>query len=93
MNELIMNWSSKAVYENNLRAADSVKNHSLNEGNCNEIPVMVFIDTAFCNLGESINLEDHNQKSKFNEGESDLVSIVYQELKSYGIKDENIGKF
>jgi hypothetical protein len=53
---------------------------------------LVLIDTAFCNLGESINSEDLNQKSKFNEGESDLVAIVYQELKSYGIKDENIGK-
>ena len=52
MNEIIMNWSSQAVYENNLRAANSVKNHSLNDLVKNlEIPILLYIDTAFCNLG------------------------------------------
>jgi superfamily I DNA and/or RNA helicase len=92
MNELIMNWSSEAVYEGQLRAADIVRNHTLNnDSNSQEIPVLLFVDTAFCNLGENIEGPELNSKSKYNEGEADIVAIIYQELKSYGILDENIG--
>jgi hypothetical protein len=48
MNEKIMDWSSKFVYDDKLVASDLVKDHCLP----NEFPVLLLINTAECGIFE-----------------------------------------
>jgi len=63
MNELIMNFSNTQFYDNQLVAADLVKNWTLEKG---DVQPAVFIDTAGAGFEESMNEET---LSRFNKGE------------------------
>lgn len=95
MNEIISNWSSNCLYNNNLLTFENNKNITLsnfNENNNNEIeenyPPMVFIDTNGCSFDESIDEDD----SKYNIGEASIViQYINRLILLLGINEENIG--
>ncbi|EGR33594.1 immunoglobulin mu binding protein 2, putative [Ichthyophthirius multifiliis] len=73
MNNLIMQFSSQFVYNNQLLAHDSVANHSI----CQDLDlVLLFVDTSGAKMGENV----CEKGSKYNLGEADLVSIIVDEL-------------
>lgn len=96
MNQMIMRYSSDALYNSRLIAADSVKHHLLSDlGSLSvndedrellEHPV-IFIDTAGCDM-----LDTGGQKeSKHNEGEAMVVVKVVKKLLKMGLPPSDIG--
>ena len=99
-----MNWSSQFVYGGELVADNSVKNHSILDYQYSkqeaslEVPcIILMIDTAGANMGESLSEEQNLIKktllsdSKSNVGEADLVRILFEELKLQGLENTDIG--
>ena len=72
MNEVIMNWSSSAMYHGELKASESVKDRlmiDLCEGSTAELVnhPLLFIDTAGALMYEAVDETSEND-SKFNFG-------------------------
>ncbi|XP_062211738.1 uncharacterized protein LOC133912829 isoform X1 [Phragmites australis] len=80
MHELIMNWSSKELYNNKIKAHSSVAGHMLYDleevkrSNSTE-PTIILIDTTGCDMDE---VKDE-EESTMNEGEA-AVSISHAKL-------------
>ncbi|XP_052828218.1 DNA-binding protein SMUBP-2 [Octopus bimaculoides] len=92
MHQHIMEWSSKQLYDNELIADSSVKNHLLKDLDRieeNELTTepLILIDTAGCNLPE---LEVPEEISKGNEGEAEIVNYHVRKLISSGLSVEEI---
>lgn len=81
MHEIIMGFSNQEFYDNELIAADTVKNHRL------DVDIntpLVFIDTAGCSFDEKINPE---HASRFNPDEYNIIQEhLFQFLERYGEK-------
>ncbi|TVU46312.1 hypothetical protein EJB05_05838 [Eragrostis curvula] len=80
MHELIMNWSSKELYSNKIKAHSSVAGHmlyDLEEVKCSSStePTIILIDTTGCDMEE---VKDE-EESTMNEGEA-AVSIAHAKL-------------
>lgn len=100
MNELIMRWSSEALYESRLVAHNSVSGHTvidlvnkIEEDELAEIlglGPLLFIDTVGALMYEEIDAESVNE-SKYNFGECDLVLSVVNELRAAGLGEDSIG--
>jgi superfamily I DNA and/or RNA helicase len=81
MNSLIMNWSSKAMYNDGLKAHASVRNRTMQDlvsqssnpasEELLQSPLML-IETAGALMHEGVDEESENE-SKYNMGEADLV--------------------
>lgn len=93
MNSLIMNWSSDAMYEGELKAHTSVRKRTMNdlvsqsslgEGDAVLASPLMFVDTAGALMYEGVDEEGENE-SKYNNGECDLVMQVLKELVLYGV--------
>ncbi|XP_044399628.1 DNA-binding protein SMUBP-2 isoform X3 [Triticum aestivum] len=80
MHELIMNWSSKELYNNKIKAHSSVAGHMLydlegvNKSSSTE-PTIILVDTTGCDMEE---VKDE-EESTMNEGEA-AVSIAHAKL-------------
>ena len=77
MNELIMNWSSNAMYNGELKANENVKHRVMNDlynANGEELikTPLLYIDTAGALVFEGVDEHSENE-SKYNNGECDLV--------------------
>lgn len=103
MNEAIMGWSSKEVYDGQLIAHSSVKDHSIKDFGSDSPLILLFIDTAGCDMleaepskpfiefiGVTRTLKDL-QKSKYNEGEAALVKHIVEELLTLNVPPTDIG--
>ena len=99
MNRSIMDWASDAMYEGQLIAHDSVKNHLLCDMDTvvkNEITTtpILLIDT--CNAPGCDEQESHCSQltnvssSKCNEGEAKLVLSLVKKLIMAGLKHEEV---
>ncbi|CAM0875788.1 unnamed protein product [Alopecurus aequalis] len=80
MHELIMNWSSKELYNNKIKAHSSVAGHMLYDieevtRSSSTEPTIVLIDTTGCDMEE---VKDE-EESTMNEGEA-AVSIAHAKL-------------
>ena len=102
MNELIMKFSSKELYENRLVAGERVKsrlltdNTSIKPTDHTSTPLLL-IDTSGQLLDESSDAEDKNigygdlsADSKFNQGEAQLVVEHIESLIDAGVSDSDI---
>lgn len=92
MNEIIMQWPSKQLYESKLIAHESVKSHLLSdvcgiESNDDTTAPLLMIDTAGCELYE---LHAEDEESKGNEGEADLVFVHVENLVKSGVQPSDI---
>ena len=92
MNAQIMQWASEAMYEGQLRAGDSVRDHTLSQlPGVQHSPitntVLLMVDTAGCDMGE---LTTSDNVSKANEGEAAIVFYHVKELVEIGVKPEDI---
>ncbi|KAL3028608.1 hypothetical protein AAZX31_03G122100 [Glycine max] len=92
MHELIMDWSSKELYNSKIKAHPSVTAHMLYdlEGvkrtNSTE-PTLLLIDTAGCDMEEKKDEED----STFNEGEAEVTVTHAKRLVQSGVLPSDIG--
>lgn len=96
-----MRWSSEAMYQDRLVAAESVRERGLAEltedvGDLTQ--PLLLIDTAGSLMHEAVETENTAKRgmgqlseSKYNEGEADLVMKVVEELSGLGIEDQSIG--
>jgi len=92
MNSLIMSWSSRTLYSDQLTAAPSVSNHLLSglpKVSSTEITntVLLLMDTAGCSMQE---MTTKDQISKANEGEAALVCHHVKCLVEQGVDVEDI---
>eukprot|EP01026_Neomeris_dumetosa_P003322 TRINITY_DN10895_c0_g1_i1.p2 TRINITY_DN10895_c0_g1~~TRINITY_DN10895_c0_g1_i1.p2 ORF type:complete len:221 (-),score=45.39 TRINITY_DN10895_c0_g1_i1:237-899(-) len=83
MNKDIMEWSSSEMYNGLLEAHESVADHCLED-----IPVLVFVDTAGCDMEEAV---DDETDSKYNQGEAELVWKWVEKLRGSGVDSKDIG--
>ena len=90
MHKDIANWASTAMYRGDLETHESVAHHKLSElanyHGDDDQPALLLIDTAGCDMEESVNAAG----SRFNEGEAQLVVKHVQTLLSRGVKAEEI---
>jgi ATP-dependent RNA/DNA helicase IGHMBP2 len=93
MHETISNWASNAMYGGHLQTHDSVRHRTLRQltGNSNEQndvaeSSLMLIDTAGCNMNESVNAAG----SRFNEGEALLVKKHVKLLVDFGVPQQQI---
>ncbi|VFQ92452.1 unnamed protein product [Cuscuta campestris] len=92
MHELIMNWSSKELYDSKIEAHASVAKHMLYDlddvkMSSSTEPTLVLIDIAGCDMEEKKDEED----STMNEGEA-LVAITHaKRLVQSGVRASDIG--
>ena len=77
MDEIIMGFSNKQFYENELLADSSVMNHGLHDDGYKPIE---FIDTAGCGYNESFS---KSGRSLRNENEVDIVKSRIEQLQPY----------
>lgn len=75
----IMTWSSEAMYQGKLTAAESVATHRLRGDGENDPPVLLLIDTAGCDMEERV---EEDGESKENPGEAEVVVEVVRRLVS-----------
>eukprot|EP01137_Pigoraptor_chileana_P007883 Opistho-2@54024 len=92
MNEKIMDWSSKEMYEGRLKADPKVASHVLCElpgvKKTEETSCALFmIDSAGCNMHESESADD---ESKSNDGEADVTAAYVRRLLAAGVKPGDI---
>jgi hypothetical protein len=97
MHAKIMTFSSVQFYEAKLEAHCSVANHKLND--LTKHPEakkdlffnspLILIDTQKYFLLEEVNEKEN--KSKYNQGEAKIIQKIVEKLTRGGIKDENIG--
>ncbi|CAO3612831.1 unnamed protein product [Cunninghamella echinulata] len=96
MNEKIMQFSSKELYDNLLVADQSVATHLLQDlpniesTENTETPVVV-IDTSDTGLGHEVTDDDQEEQSKANELEVTLAVHHVQELINDGLSQDQIG--
>ncbi|KAB7507065.1 DNA-binding protein SMUBP-2 [Armadillidium nasatum] len=91
MNSSIMDWASQALYEGQLQAHESVKDHLLCqmegvESNEDTENALALIDTAGCGFDE-ISADD---LSKGNQGEAGIVSEHVKKLIASGIQEKDV---
>ncbi|KAJ3057981.1 hypothetical protein HK102_010751, partial [Quaeritorhiza haematococci] len=99
MNDMIMKFPSKELYEDKLVAHESVKEHLLcdlpgvEKTDETTVPI-VFIDTSGCELRESSEGGSDNDfevgESRYNEGEAEIVVEYIQKLTSSGLPPTSI---
>ncbi|XP_050229046.1 uncharacterized protein LOC126678192 isoform X2 [Mercurialis annua] len=92
MHELIMNWSSKELYDSKIKAHPSVAAHALFdlEGvkrSSSSEPTILLIDTAGCDMEEKKDEED----STLNEGEANVAVAHAKRLVESGVQASDIG--
>lgn len=92
MNQAIMDWASKEMYQGRLTAHSSVKEHLLKDlpgvASIEETSTpLLLIDTAGCGLSET---EDADELSKGNPGEVDIVELHIKALTDAGVKAKDI---
>ncbi|KAM8861024.1 DNA-binding protein SMUBP-2 [Synchiropus picturatus] len=92
MNDAIMAWASKEMYQSRLTAHNSVKNHLLKDlpgvtSTAETSTPLLLIDTAGCGLTE---LEVVDEQSKGNKGEVDIVELHVNALTEAGVHDRDI---
>ena len=93
MNNDIMSWPSKQLYDNKLTADDSVASHLLSQlpgviSDENTSVPLVFFDTAGCCMYE---MKKETEESKGNESEVDLVDSHVTALINAKVKPDVIG--
>lgn len=73
----IMTWSSEAMYQGKLTAAESVATHRLRGDGEDDPPVLLLIDTAGCDMDERV---EEDGESKENPDEAAVVMEVVRRL-------------
>ena len=85
----IMTWSSEAMYQGKLTAAETVATHRLCGDGEDDPPVLLLIDTAGCDMEERV---EEDGESKENPEEAAVVIEVVKRLVSrHGVAVEDIG--
>lgn len=92
MNELIMGWSSKELYDSKIQAHPSVAGHMLYdlEGvkkSSSTKPTLLLVDTAGCDMEEKKDEED----STMNEGEAAVAIAHSKRLIECGVRPSDVG--
>ncbi|CAG5957934.1 unnamed protein product [Menidia menidia] len=92
MNNAIMDWASKEMYQGKLTAHSSVEGHLLKDlagvSSVEETSTpLLLIDTAGCGLSE---MEVTDEQSKGNQGEVDIVEMHIKALTEAGVKAKDI---
>ncbi|GFY58036.1 DNA-binding protein SMUBP-2 [Trichonephila inaurata madagascariensis] len=92
MNEVIMKYPSKHLYDNKLEADESVRSWLLKDlqgimCNATTTTPLLLIDTAGCNMHET---QSESNGSKGNEGEADLVYLHVKKLIKSGLNPADI---
>ncbi|GJX00525.1 DNA-binding protein SMUBP-2 [Tanacetum coccineum] len=100
MHELIMDWSSKELYNNKVKAHASVAGHALYEledvqKSSSAEPTLLLIDTAgFKRIGDVIcDMEEKKdeEESTLNEGEAEIAIAHAKRLIQSGLRASDIG--
>ena len=94
MNAAIADWASTASYGNNLLSHESCKDHKLSDLHHISVPPddamdfapLLFIDTAGCDMFESVNAAG----SRYNEEEARIVAHHVQKLLMVGVDPREI---
>uniref|UniRef100_A0A5B7CBG4 DNA helicase n=1 Tax=Davidia involucrata TaxID=16924 RepID=A0A5B7CBG4_DAVIN len=92
MHELIMNWSSKELYNSKIKAHPSVAAHMLSDlddvkKSSSTEPTLLLIDIAGCDMEEKKDEED----STLNEGEAEVAIAHAKRLVHSGVRASDIG--
>ncbi|KAG2405662.1 Regulator of nonsense transcripts 1-like protein [Vigna angularis] len=92
MHELIMDWSSKELYNSKIKAHASVSAHMLYDldgvkRTSSTEPTLLLVDTAGCDMEEKKDEED----STFNEGEAEVTVAHAKRLVQSGVLPSDIG--
>ncbi|GLT41983.1 hypothetical protein SLA2020_160070 [Shorea laevis] len=92
MHELIMDWSSKELYDSKIKAHPSVAAHMLFDlenvkRTSSTEPTLLLIDTAGCDMEEKKDEED----SSLNEGEAEIAISHAKRLTQSGVLASDIG--
>lgn len=92
MHELIMNWSSKELYNSKITAHPSVAAHMLSDledvkKSSSTESTLLLIDTAGCDMEEKKDEED----STMNEGEAEVAISHAKRLVNSGVQASDIG--
>ncbi|OVA19410.1 AAA+ ATPase domain [Macleaya cordata] len=92
MHELIMEWSSKELYESKIKAHPSVAGHMLYDledvkKSSSTESTLLLIDIAGCDMEEKKDEED----STMNEGEADVAIAHAKRLIESGVRSSDIG--
>jgi predicted DNA helicase len=92
MHQLIMDWSSKELYNSKVKAHPSVAAHMLYDledvkRTSSTEPTLLLIDTAGCDMDEKKDEED----STLNEGESEVAMAHAKRLVQSGVLPSDIG--
>ncbi|XP_059668448.1 uncharacterized protein LOC132313615 [Cornus florida] len=92
MHELIMNWSSKELYDSKVKAHPSVAAHMLSDledvkKSSSTEQTLLLIDTAGCDMEEKKDEED----STLNEGEAEVAITHAKRLVYSGVRASDIG--
>ncbi|KAF6158609.1 hypothetical protein GIB67_040123 [Kingdonia uniflora] len=92
MHELIMNWSSKELYDNKVTAHPSVAAHMVYDledvkRSSSTEPTLLLIDTTGCDMEEKKDEED----STMNEGEAEVAIAHAKRLIQSGVRSSDIG--
>lgn len=92
MHELVMNWSSKELYDGKIEAHSSVAAHMLYD--LEDVkktpatePTILLIDTAGCDMEE----KKDEEESTLNEGEAEVAIAHAKRLVESGVQASNIG--
>lgn len=95
MNENIANWASETMYGGALATSDDIRHQLINDldgvtheedDEDEDLPAMLLIDTAGCDLLESENASG----SRFNEGEAGLVVEHVKMLLAKGVPQKEV---
>lgn len=92
MNELIMNWSSKELYDNKIQAHPSVAQHMLYDldniqKTSSTEPVLLLVDTTGCDMEE----KKDEEESTMNEGEAAVAIAHSMRLIKSGVPASEVG--
>ena len=98
MNQLISDWISSSMYNGELCAAESVKNHTLRDLPNVSCEPFGFIDDVIANpinlvdtAGEYMNeASEDSDDSKSNPGEATIVAILIDRLRKKGVNSNQI---
>ncbi|PON32046.1 Helicase SMUBP-2/Hcs1-like [Parasponia andersonii] len=92
MHELIMDWSSKELYNSKVKAHSSVAAHMLYDledvmKNTSTEPTLLLIDTTGCDMEE----KKDEEESTLNEGEAEVAMAHAKRLVRSGVQASDIG--
>ncbi|XP_019053383.1 PREDICTED: DNA-binding protein SMUBP-2 isoform X2 [Nelumbo nucifera] len=92
MHELIMDWSSKELYDSKIKAHSSVASHMLYDledvkRTSSTEPSLLLVDIAGCDMEEKKDEED----STMNEGEAEVAIAHAKRLVESGVRSSDIG--